>query len=203
MKRSQITSVLTVLAGLALATGPAFAQSAPATAPATATPTANAESATSDGHGENEHREDRHRPDMLAHLSHFLAPLNLTAAQQSQLAAIVATESPKFDELRKTQHDSMMALLKSDPADAQAVAQAAQIIGDNAKQTVLEVGSLRASLAHLLTPAQQTQLTAKKLNWLCAGLLMGGEGHKGFHGHMGDMMHHHKHAETDDAPATH
>ena len=214
MGRLQISSVLAILGGLALATGQAFAQTTPPqntpaqTTPATATAAPGAESVKSGGHGEN-----RHRPDMLAHLSHFLAPLDLTAAQKSQLAAIVATESPKFAELRKTRHDSMMALFKSDPADTQSVARTAQIIGDNAKQMVLEMGSMRASVAHLLTPAQQAQLTARKLNMWCAGMLMGAEGRKGFHdhmggghmggGHMGGWMHHHAHAQTEDVPVTH
>ena len=112
----------------------------------------------------------------LEQVSSRLAPLNLTPDQQSRLGSLVAAESPKFKPLRRALRQAEASFLRADPADSQAVDGSAQQIGDAVKAMAMEIGSFRAGLAQILTPAQQSQLQSLKMQAVYRKLLNGGGG---------------------------
>ena len=134
-------AVMTAAAGLSIA-------SAQTTTTTTATPPT----------GPSEHHEWHHRGPW-----HLLRKLGLSDAQKAQVKSIMTAARPEMQSVRQQMRANMQKLQQTQPTDANytsIVSQVSQAQGSLFAQMMTQRANIRAQIYKVLTPAQQTQLTA-------------------------------------------
>jgi periplasmic protein CpxP/Spy len=94
---------------------------------------------------------------------HLLAKLNLSADQKAQVKAIMTNAGPQMKSIHQEMHANSLKLRQMQPTDANyanVVAEVSQANGTLHSQMISQMAEVRASVFKILTPAQQTQLTA-------------------------------------------
>jgi periplasmic protein CpxP/Spy len=94
---------------------------------------------------------------------HLLAKLNLSADQKAQVKAIMTNAGPQMKSIHQEMHANSLKLRQMPPTDANyanVVAEVSQANGTLHSQMISQMAQVRASVFKILTPAQQTQLTA-------------------------------------------
>ncbi len=94
---------------------------------------------------------------------HLLSKLGLSAAQKDQVKAIMTAARPQMQSLHEQMHANMLKLQQTKPTDANYTSIASQVSethGSLSAQMLTLHADLRAQVFKVLTPAQQTQLTA-------------------------------------------
>jgi Spy/CpxP family protein refolding chaperone len=94
---------------------------------------------------------------------HLLSKLGLSAAQQASIKTIMTNAHPQMQSLHEQMHANSLKLRQTAPSDANyssIAAQVSQTHGSLAAQLMAEQADVRAQIYKVLTPAQQTQLTA-------------------------------------------
>jgi Spy/CpxP family protein refolding chaperone len=94
---------------------------------------------------------------------HLLSKLDLSDAQKQQIKAIMTAGHPQMESLHEQMRANSLKLqqtLPTDPNYSSIAAQVSQTHGSLAAQGMTQRAELRAQVFKVLTPAQQTQLTA-------------------------------------------
>jgi protein CpxP len=94
---------------------------------------------------------------------HLLSKLNLTADQKTQVKAIMTAARPQMESLHQQMHANMLKLQQTAPTDSNytsITSQVSQTHGSLQAQMLTQHAEIRAQVFKVLTPAQQTQLTA-------------------------------------------
>jgi periplasmic protein CpxP/Spy len=94
---------------------------------------------------------------------HLLSKLGLSAAQKDQVKAIMTAARPQMQSLHEQMHANMLKLQQTKPTDpnyASISSQVSETHGSLSAQMLTLHADLRAQVYKVLTPAQQTQLTA-------------------------------------------
>jgi Spy/CpxP family protein refolding chaperone len=94
---------------------------------------------------------------------HLLAKLDLSAAQKQQIKDIMTAAKPQMQSLHEQMHANMQKLQQLQPTDpnyGSIVAQVSQAHGSLMAQAMTQQSEVRAQVFKVLTPAQQSQLTA-------------------------------------------
>lgn len=94
---------------------------------------------------------------------HLLSKLNLTAEQKTQVKAIMTAARPEMESLHQQIHANMLKLQQTAPTDpnyTSITSQVSQTHGTLQAQELTQHAQIRAQVFKVLTPAQQTQLTA-------------------------------------------
>jgi len=94
---------------------------------------------------------------------HLLSKLNLTADQKAQVKSIMTAARPQMESLHQQVHANMLKLQQTAPTDpnyTSIASQVSQTHGSLQAQMLTEHAQIRAQVFKVLTPAQQTQLTA-------------------------------------------
>jgi periplasmic protein CpxP/Spy len=109
----------------------------------------------------------------------LLAQLNLTAEQHASIKAIMANAAPQMKSIHEQMRANFLKLHQMQPNDpnyANVTAQVSQAQGALHSQMIAQQAEVRASVFKVLTPAQQTQLTALEAQ-------MPAHGHEGWGPH--------------------
>jgi periplasmic protein CpxP/Spy len=134
-------AVLTAAAGMSAASAADEAATAP---PAPTEP---------QGHGWHHHRGPWH----------LLGKLGLSAAQKEQIKGIMTAAGPQMKSLHEQMHANMQKLQQTQPTDpnyTSIASQVSQTHGSLSAQAMTQRAEIRSQVFKVLTPAQQTQLTA-------------------------------------------
>jgi Spy/CpxP family protein refolding chaperone len=94
---------------------------------------------------------------------HLLSQLGLSATQKQQVKDIMTAAHPEMQSLHEQMHTNALKLRQTLPTDANYAtieAQVSQTHGSLAAQMMTQQSEVRAKVFKILTPAQQTQLTA-------------------------------------------
>jgi protein CpxP len=94
---------------------------------------------------------------------HMLSKLNLTAEQKTQVKSIMTAARPQMESLHQQMHANMLKLQQTAPTDPNyttVTSQVSQTHGSLQAQMLTQHAEIRAQVFKVLTPAQQTQLTA-------------------------------------------
>ncbi len=94
---------------------------------------------------------------------HLLSKLNLSASQKQQIKDIMTTAHPQMQSLHEQMRANMQKLQQTAPTDpnySSIASQVGQTHGSLAAQAFTQRAELRAQVYKVLTPAQQSQLTA-------------------------------------------
>ena len=94
---------------------------------------------------------------------HLLSKLNLSASQKQQIKDIMTTAHPQMQSLHEQMRANMQKLQQTAPTDpnySSIASQVGQTHGSLAAQAFTQRAELRAQVFKVLTPAQQSQLTA-------------------------------------------
>jgi periplasmic protein CpxP/Spy len=94
---------------------------------------------------------------------HLLGKLNLSASQKQQIKDIMTTAHPQMQSLHEQMRANMQKLQQTAPTDpnySSIASQVGQTHGSLAAQALTQRAELRAQVFKVLTPAQQSQLTA-------------------------------------------
>jgi protein CpxP len=94
---------------------------------------------------------------------HLLGKLDLNAAQKQQIKEIMTAAHPQMQSLHEQMQTNSLKLRQTQPSDpnyASIASQVSQTHGSLAAQMMTQRADLRAQVFKVLTPAQQTQLTA-------------------------------------------
>ena len=94
---------------------------------------------------------------------HLLAKVNLSDAQKQQIKDIMAAAHPQMQSLHEQMRANSLKLqqtLPTDPNYSSIASQVSQTHGSLVAQGMTQRAELRAQVFKVLTPAQQTQLTA-------------------------------------------
>src|SRR5258708_4129356 len=97
---------------------------------------------------------------------HLLGKLDLNAAQKRQIKEIMTAARPQMQSLREQMQANSLKLWQTQPSDpnyASLASQVSQTHGSLAAQMMTQRADLRAQVFKVLTPAQQTQLSALEL----------------------------------------
>lgn len=94
---------------------------------------------------------------------HLLGKLGLSAAQKQQVKDIMTAARPQMQSLHEQMRANSLKLRQTQPTDpnySSIAAQASQSQGSLVAQMMTQQAELRAQVFKVLTPAQQTQLSA-------------------------------------------
>ncbi|HXA36136.1 MAG TPA: Spy/CpxP family protein refolding chaperone [Steroidobacteraceae bacterium] len=94
---------------------------------------------------------------------HLLGKLGLNEAQKQQIKDIMGAARPQMQSLHEQMHANSLKLAQMPPTDpnyANVAAQVSQTHGSLTAQVMAQHADVRAQVFKVLTPAQQTQLTA-------------------------------------------
>jgi periplasmic protein CpxP/Spy len=94
---------------------------------------------------------------------HLLGKLGLSAEQKEQIKGIMTAARPQLQSLREQMHTNSLKLGQTSPTDpnySSIASQVSQTHGSLAAQAMTQKAEMRAQVFKVLTPAQQTQLTA-------------------------------------------
>jgi Spy/CpxP family protein refolding chaperone len=94
---------------------------------------------------------------------HMLSQLGLSDAQKASIKAIMTNAHPQMESLHEQMHANSLKLRQTAPTDANyssIAAQVSQTHGSLSAQIMAQQADIRAQIFKVLTPAQQTQLTA-------------------------------------------
>ena len=94
---------------------------------------------------------------------HLLNKLNLSASQKQQIKDIMTTAHPQMQSLHEQMQANMQKLQQTAPTDpnySSIASQVGQTHGSLAAQALTQRAEVRAQVFKVLTPAQQSQLTA-------------------------------------------
>ena len=94
---------------------------------------------------------------------HLLNKLNLSASQKQQIKDIMTTAHPQMQSLHEQMRANMQKLQQTAPTDpnyGSIASQVGQTHGSLAAQAFTQRAEVRAQVFKVLTPAQQSQLTA-------------------------------------------
>ena len=94
---------------------------------------------------------------------HLLNKLNLSASQKQQIKDIMTTAHPQMQSLHEQMRANMQKLQQTAPTDpnySSIASQVGQAHGSLAAQALTQRAEVRAQVFKVLTPAQQSQLTA-------------------------------------------
>ena len=94
---------------------------------------------------------------------HLLSKLNLSASQKQQIKDIMTTAHPQMQSLHEQMRANMQKLQQTAPTDpnySSIASQVGQAHGSLAAQALTQRAEVRAQVFRVLTPAQQSQLTA-------------------------------------------
>ena len=111
---------------------------------------------------------------------HLLSQLNLTAEQKAQVKTIMTNAGPQMKSIHEQMHANSQKLRQMQPTDSNytnMVAEVSQANGTLHAQMTTQKAEVRASIFKILTPAQQTQLTALEAQMQARG--HGGWGPRG------------------------
>jgi periplasmic protein CpxP/Spy len=94
---------------------------------------------------------------------HLLSKLDLNAAQKQQIKDIMTAAQPQMQSLHEQMHANMQKLQQLQPTDpnySSIASQVSQTHGSLVAQAMTQHAEVRAQVFKVLTPAQQSQLTA-------------------------------------------
>jgi Spy/CpxP family protein refolding chaperone len=94
---------------------------------------------------------------------HMLSQLGLSDAQKASIKTIMTNAHPQMQSLHEQMHANSLKLRQTAPTDpnySSIAAQVSQTHGSIAAQIMAQQADIRAQIFKVLTPAQQTQLTA-------------------------------------------
>jgi protein CpxP len=94
---------------------------------------------------------------------HLLSQLNLSAEQKASIKTIMSDAGPQMKSIHQQMHANSLKLRQTLPTDANyanVAAEVSQANGTLHSQMTAQMAEVRASVFKVLTPAQQTQLTA-------------------------------------------
>jgi len=94
---------------------------------------------------------------------HMLSKLGLSDAQKASIKTIMTNARPQMQSLHEQMHANSLKLRQTVPTDANyssIAAQVSQTHGSLSAQMMAEQADIRGQIFKVLTPAQQTQLTA-------------------------------------------
>ena len=94
---------------------------------------------------------------------HLLGQIGLSAEQKEQIKGIMTAARPQMQSLREQMHTNSLKLGQTSPTDpnySSIASQVSQTHGSLAAQAMTQKAEMRAQVFKVLTPAQQTQLTA-------------------------------------------